>query len=84
MSENDLRELTKQRTVFWDILFSQQILKFLIFTGFIDEMIRTVSPTNGWKVLILDHDSTRIISAACRMYDIMEEGVTCNYPNVLF
>eukprot|EP01114_Cavostelium_apophysatum_P002022 TRINITY_DN1176_c0_g1_i1.p1 TRINITY_DN1176_c0_g1~~TRINITY_DN1176_c0_g1_i1.p1 ORF type:complete len:627 (+),score=182.39 TRINITY_DN1176_c0_g1_i1:2117-3997(+) len=42
----------------------------------IEEMIRSVRPPSGWKVLIVDHDSTRIISACCRMFDIMEEGVS--------
>lgn len=31
---------------------------------------------SGWKVMIVDHISVRIISAACRMYDITDEGVT--------
>eukprot|EP01114_Cavostelium_apophysatum_P008990 TRINITY_DN2205_c1_g1_i1.p1 TRINITY_DN2205_c1_g1~~TRINITY_DN2205_c1_g1_i1.p1 ORF type:complete len:614 (+),score=188.15 TRINITY_DN2205_c1_g1_i1:367-2208(+) len=42
----------------------------------IEEMIRSVRPSSGWKVLIVDHASTRIISSACRMFDIMEEGVS--------
>jgi syntaxin-binding protein 1 len=41
------------------------------------ETIRSVQPSSGeWKVLVLDEASTRIISACCRMFDIMEEGVT--------
>lgn len=40
-------------------------------------MIRSVKPASGWKVLIVDVLSMRIISAACRMYDIIDEGVTC-------
>lgn len=41
-------------------------------------MIRAVQPQvgSGWKVLIVDHTSMRIISAACRMYDVMEENIT--------
>eukprot|EP01116_Phalansterium_solitarium_P008929 TRINITY_DN228_c0_g1_i1.p1 TRINITY_DN228_c0_g1~~TRINITY_DN228_c0_g1_i1.p1 ORF type:complete len:622 (-),score=229.14 TRINITY_DN228_c0_g1_i1:152-2017(-) len=40
------------------------------------DMIKAVQPPNGLKILIVDHESMRIISSACRMYDIMEEGVT--------
>eukprot|EP01132_Coremiostelium_polycephalum_P009201 gene9201-11276_t len=41
-------------------------------------MIRAVNPeaNGGWKVLIVNTESLRIISAACGMYDIMEEKVT--------
>jgi len=42
----------------------------------IEEMIRSVKPASGWKVLIVDKESMRIISACCRMFDIMEEGVS--------
>jgi len=40
------------------------------------EMVRSVRPKSGWKVLIVDQASLRIISASCRMHDIMEEGIT--------
>ncbi len=29
-----------------------------------------------WKVLIVDPKTLRIISSACRMYDVMEKGIT--------
>ena len=31
----------------------------------------------GWKVLIVDQDSMRIISSAVRMFDVMEKDVAC-------
>jgi hypothetical protein len=31
---------------------------------------------SGWKVMVVDSISVRIISAACRMFDITDEGVT--------
>lgn len=44
----------------------------------LSDMVRSVVPQvgSGWKVLIVDHNSMRIISAACKMYDVMEENVT--------
>eukprot|EP01117_Protostelium_nocturnum_P003438 TRINITY_DN1446_c0_g1_i1.p1 TRINITY_DN1446_c0_g1~~TRINITY_DN1446_c0_g1_i1.p1 ORF type:complete len:630 (-),score=247.36 TRINITY_DN1446_c0_g1_i1:73-1929(-) len=46
----------------------------------LDDMIRSVKPANGLKILLLDAGSTKIISAACRMFDIIEEGVTLVEP----
>ncbi|EAL65456.1 Sec1-like family protein [Dictyostelium discoideum AX4] len=44
----------------------------------LNEMVRTITPeaSNGWKALIVDQDSLRVISACCGMFDIMEEKVT--------
>lgn len=39
------------------------------------DMIRAVNQ-GSWKALIVDAESTRVISACCRMYDIMEENIT--------
>mmetsp|Transcript_49727 Transcript_49727/g.119170 ORF Transcript_49727/g.119170 Transcript_49727/m.119170 type:complete len:203 (+) Transcript_49727:57-665(+) len=39
-------------------------------------VIKEVEPESGWKVLLVDHTSVRIMSAACRMFDVTEEGVT--------
>ncbi|KJE93701.1 vesicle transporter [Capsaspora owczarzaki ATCC 30864] len=41
-----------------------------------DGVIRRIKPENNFKILVLDHLSTRVISSVCRMYDIMDEGVT--------
>lgn len=69
----NLREITKKsKTTQIDSSF-----KFFIILGILDTIIRPIQPLNGWKVLVVDKVTLRIISAACRMYDIMEEGVTC-------
>jgi syntaxin-binding protein 1 len=40
------------------------------------DMIHAVQPKSGWKVLIVDKITLRVISSCARMYDIMEQGVT--------
>ena len=39
-------------------------------------MVRSVNKDGQWKVMVCDHYSLRIISAACNMFDIMEEGIS--------
>ena len=39
-------------------------------------MLNKVKPENEWKVLILDHHSTRILNASISMHEITECGVT--------
>ncbi len=55
----------------------------LLWSGLIDDVIRSVNAQTGWKVLVVDHESMRIISAACRMFDIMEEGITRKHFPIL-
>ena len=35
-----------------------------------------MDPPSGWKILIVDGVSVRIMSSACRMFEITDEGVT--------
>eukprot|EP01135_Chromosphaera_perkinsii_P000039 Nk52_evm18s16 gene=Nk52_evmTU18s16 len=51
-------------------------LKECVKEKLLNEMIKKIQPASGWKVLIVDQHSMRIISSSCRMYDIMDEGVT--------
>ncbi|CAM5138671.1 unnamed protein product [Natator depressus] len=39
-------------------------------------VLRSVKKERKWKVLIMDHPSTRILSSCCTMSDIVDEGIT--------
>src|ERR1700709_2064315 len=43
-------------------------------SGFL-ETIKTVQPAGRWKIVVVDSRSLKILSSACRMYDILEENV---------
>jgi len=55
-------------------------LQKLVGTKLINEMLRCDSvrqkERHDWKVLVMDRLATRIISASCKMHDIMSEGIT--------
>ena len=40
-------------------------------------MISAVQPPGRWKILVIDSNSLRILTAVCKMHDILEESVTC-------
>ncbi|CAB4431521.1 unnamed protein product [Rhizophagus irregularis] len=40
------------------------------------DAIRSVQPPGGWKVVVVDEASLKIIESACKMFDILEEKVT--------
>ncbi|RUP27344.1 Sec1-like protein [Jimgerdemannia flammicorona] len=44
-------------------------------TGLLD-MIRSIQPPGRWKIVVVDSKSVKTLSAACKMYDILEENVT--------
>ena len=50
------------------------------FVELISDMLKCESvrqkEKNDWKVLVMDRLATRIISASCKMHDIMSEGIT--------
>lgn len=39
-------------------------------------MLSKVKPENEWKVLVLDHHTTRILNASISMHEVTENGVT--------
>ncbi|KAL7668959.1 hypothetical protein ACOME3_009636 [Neoechinorhynchus agilis] len=55
-------------------------LKYIVGQRILNDMLRcdTVKrkDKNDWKVLVMDWLGTQIVSASCRMHDVMAEGVT--------
>lgn len=48
------------------------------------DMLGSVSKsTGGWCVLVLDDDTTRIISAIVGLSDIIDYGVSCTWGTLL-
>ncbi|CEG83853.1 hypothetical protein RMATCC62417_17722 [Rhizopus microsporus] len=43
------------------------------------ELIKSVQPTGRWKLVVVDSLSSKILNSACKMYDILEENVTCKF-----
>ena len=36
-----------------------------------------MQPPARYKIVVVDATSVKLLSAACKMYDILEENVTC-------
>lgn len=51
-------------------------LKEVVSQRVLNDIIGRLQKSKEWKVLVLDHLSTRIISSCCRMHEIMEKGIT--------
>lgn len=51
-------------------------IKELVRDLILQQVLEAVKPKSGWKVLIVDGEALRMISACCRMFDILDRGVT--------
>ena len=38
--------------------------------------IREDADDNDWRVLLVDKESMKILSASCRLFDVMEKGIS--------
>ncbi|CAM5081036.1 unnamed protein product [Eretmochelys imbricata] len=51
-------------------------LKVVVRKKILSVVLHSVKKEREWKVLIMDHPSTRILSSCCTMSDIVDEGIT--------
>jgi hypothetical protein len=41
------------------------------------EALRSVNPPSGWKILVVDEYSQKLLSAVLKQFDVLAERVTC-------
>lgn len=41
------------------------------------EVLRSVRPSSGWKILVVDSHSQALLGAVLKQFDILAEHVTC-------
>ncbi|XP_016340061.1 syntaxin-binding protein 3-like isoform X1 [Sinocyclocheilus anshuiensis] len=51
-------------------------LKTIVWQRIKDTLIADCRKSEVWKILILDHFTTRLLSSCCKMSDLMSEGIT--------
>jgi hypothetical protein len=70
--------------IFFNSCFFLLLLYCYYFNLGILDAIRSVQPPGGWKVVVVDEASLKIIESACKMFDILEEKVTCKSISFYF
>ena len=51
-------------------------LKQLLKQTILETVVKPIKPESGFCIMVVDAATLRILSAACRMYDITDNGVT--------
>ena len=46
------------------------------------EVLRSVRPPSGWKILVVDSHSQALLGAVLKQFDILEENVTRACPRL--
>jgi hypothetical protein len=46
------------------------------------DTIRAIQPPEKWKLMVIDSQSIKILTAVCNKYDILEENVSKTMPRV--
>lgn len=60
------------------LIFSNSIIDI------IDEVVRQVNPSVKWKILVVDQHALRIINAAVKMNELMDENITRKCPVIYY
>jgi hypothetical protein len=55
--------------IIWSVYFNR--------ADIIEDIVRQVSPNVKWKILVVDQHALRIINAAVKMNELMDENITC-------
>ena len=55
-----------------EIYFSLEIMEDIIHQN-------KITSSSKWKILVLDRLSVRIMSACCKMKDVIDKGITCKF-----